>query len=80
MICFIRNITRENVTDHHSFMKIHFMDIQELLQILAAVFQSEKGIFHFFSRHKIVTIYDFLIVPVDTHTHLVKQVVYFKCG
>ena len=64
----------------HLFCIILVVLAEHLHQCMAAVFQSEKGILHFFSRHKIVTLHDFLIVPVDAHTHLVKQAVCFKCG
>ena len=47
---------------------------------MVAVFQSEKGVFYFFCRDKVVTLHDFLIVPVDVYPHLVKHTVRFECS
>ena len=55
------------------------MLLEYLHQCVVAVFQSEKGVLDFFCRDKVVTLHDFLIMPVDAHTHLVKHTVRFKC-
>ena len=46
---------------------------------MVAVFQSEKGVLHLLRRDEVVTLHDFLIMPVDAYPHLVKHTVRFEC-
>ena len=52
---------------------------EHLHQRVVAVFQSEKGVLDLLRRDKVVTLHDFLIVPVDAHAHLVEHTVRFEC-
>ena len=64
---------------------LHLLDIvlvvlpEHLQQRVVAVFQSEKGVFHLFRSDEVVTLHDFLIMPVDAHAHLVEHTVRFEC-
>ncbi|PJY85626.1 hypothetical protein CQW37_03461 [Bacteroides fragilis] len=52
---------------------------KHLHQRVAAMFQSEKGVLDLLRRDEVVTLHDFLIVPVDAYLHLVKHTVCFEC-
>ena len=62
----------------HLFLIVLVVPAEHLHQRVVAVFQSEKGVFHLFRRDEVVTLHDFLIVPVDAHPHLVEHTVGFE--
>ena len=62
----------------HLFDVVLVMLVEDLHQRVVAVFQTEKGVFHLFRRDEVVTLHDFLIVPVDAHPHLVEHTVGFE--
>ena len=63
----------------HLFLVVLVVLAEHLHQRVVAVFQSEKGVLDLLRRDKVVTLHDFLIVFVDTHTHLVEHAVRFEC-
>ena len=63
----------------HLLLVVLVVPAEHLHQRVVAVFQSEKGVLYLFRRDVVVTLHDFLIVPVDSHTHLVEQAVRFEC-
>jgi hypothetical protein len=63
----------------HLLLVVFIMPAEHLHQRVVAVFQSEKGVLYLLRRDKVVTLHDFLIVPVDAYPHLVKHTVRFEC-
>ena len=63
----------------HLFLIVLVVLAEHLHQRVVAVFQSEKGVLHLLRRDEVVTLHDFLIMPVDAYPHLVKHTVRFEC-
>lgn len=63
----------------HLLLVVLVVLAEHLHQRVVAVFQSEKGVLHLLRRDEVVTLHDFLIMPVDAYPHLVKHTVRFEC-
>lgn len=63
----------------HLFLVVLVVLAEYLHQRVVAVFQSEKGVLYLLRCDEVVTLHDFLIVPVDAYPHLVKHTVRFEC-
>ena len=63
----------------HLLLIVLVVPAEHLHQRVVAVFQSEKGVLHLLRRDEVVTLHDFLIMPVDAYPHLVKHTVRFEC-
>ena len=63
----------------HLFLVVLVVLAEHLHQRVVAVFQSEKGVLDLLRRDEVVTLHDFLIMPVDAYPHLVKHTVRFEC-
>ncbi len=63
----------------HLLLVVLVVLAEHLHQRVVAVFQSEKGVLHLLRRDEVVTLHDFLIMPVDAYPHLVERTVSFEC-